>query len=103
MIRKLLRVGALLALVSNTVTAQLQQPPDQPMSAETFALYSRFFEYDNTLPLNGRTIARVDSATFVREKFAFDGWRGSRVRRRRGSARSPVRIARISWRSRRWS
>ena len=82
MIRTLLRAGVILALITSTAAAQRPQPPqppDQPMSAEAFALYSRFFDYDNTLPLNARTITRVDSATFIREKFAFDGWRSSRV------------------------
>jgi hypothetical protein len=55
----------------------------QPMSADAFALFSRFLDYDNTLPLNARTISRVDSARLcVRSSHSMAGAdRGSRADR----------------------
>jgi dienelactone hydrolase len=79
MMHRAVAAVVVLALCASATAAQRPQPPDQPMSADAFALFARFLDYDNTLPLNARTISRIDSATFVREKFAFDGWRGSRV------------------------
>jgi dienelactone hydrolase len=51
----------------------------QPVGAEGFRILSQIFTYDASLPLHARTLARFDTATFTREKFVMDGWRGSRV------------------------
>jgi dienelactone hydrolase len=45
----------------------------------SFRTLSGLFTYDASLPLNARTFERFDTATFVRQKLVFDGWRGSRV------------------------
>jgi dienelactone hydrolase len=37
------------------------------------------FGYDRTAPLNARTIGRVDTVGFIREKVVFDGGAGARV------------------------
>jgi dienelactone hydrolase len=52
----------------------------QPARTDSVArVHAALFSYDATLPLNARTFDRMDSATFVREKLVFDGWRGARV------------------------
>ena len=69
-----------------------------PLSAQNDAHYSALvqqFTYDATLPLNIHLIQHKDTTGFIRDKFAYDGWRGSRVPAivavpKDGSARYPV-------------
>jgi dienelactone hydrolase len=83
-----------LVMSMSAASAQRPQPPARPIGNEAFDLYQHFFDYDNSLPLNARTIERTDSASFHLEKFVFDGWH-SRVPGliafpRSAAARSPV-------------
>ncbi len=52
-------------------------PP--PIGDQAFRILSDFFTYDDTLALHAVTIDTVRTADWTRVKFAFDGWRGSRV------------------------
>lgn len=65
----------LVLLISTAATAAAQQPA----SDETFDILRDLFTYEASLPLNARVVQRLDSATFRRDKFIIDGWRGSRV------------------------
>lgn len=56
-------------------TARAQGTP----GADSFGVLASLFSYDVATPLNARSIQRLDSAAFIREKIVFDGWRGSRV------------------------
>lgn len=66
--------GVLLLLFASSASGQTNAAAD-----ERFAALAGLFTYDASLPLNARTFERFDTATFVREKFVFDGWQGSRV------------------------
>lgn len=71
-LRWLSRLILPLALAA-TARAQGTSGPD------SFDVLASLFSYDVATPLNARSIQRLDSAAFVREKIVFDGWRGSRV------------------------
>lgn len=50
-----------------------------PIGDQAFRVLSDFFTYDDTLPFHAEVIDTVRTAAYTRIKFAFDGWRGSRV------------------------
>lgn len=64
----------LVLFFASSASAQIR-----PASDERFAILANLFTYDAALPLHARTFERFDTATFIREKIVFDGWRGSRV------------------------
>jgi dienelactone hydrolase len=73
--RRLAAIAVIVLAAAGTVEAQQRQP----VGEEAFTVVRSLFEYDASLPLNSRTIQTFDTISFKREKFAFDGWRGSRV------------------------
>jgi len=72
MIRRL--IGLVLAMAVMAPGAGGQSAP-----RDSFVGVSTLFAYDAALPLNARVIQKTDTATFIREKVVYDGWRGSRV------------------------
>jgi dienelactone hydrolase len=70
---------ALYALLNITTALPAQRNPTAALGDQAFGVLKQFLAYDPALPLNVVILEKYDSATFMREKFAFDGWRYSRV------------------------
>ena len=64
-----------------TVLAQdgLDSISFRPLDESALNTVIAFFRYDSTLPLDGRTIEKYESRTYIREKIVFTGVRGDRV------------------------
>ena len=58
---------------------QAQDTTAQPIGDEAYRAVITFFEYDRTIPLDARVLARTEEQTYVREKIVFTGGRGDRV------------------------
>lgn len=70
----------MLALMSDcALFAQSKSESVKSGATGEFEILRDFFEYDKSVPLNGRVVKREDYAEFVREKIVFRGTRDSRV------------------------
>lgn len=72
-------IASLFGLAPGFSSAQEAPEATLPLRAvgvEAFEALSRFFDYDATIPLQGRIVERKDRDLSVREKFVFRGVRG---------------------------
>jgi pimeloyl-ACP methyl ester carboxylesterase len=70
--------------------------PLQPISGEALDAVRRFYDYDATIPLEGRVVELKENETFVRERIVFRGVEGFLVpgylERPRSGAAGPVPV-----------
>jgi dienelactone hydrolase len=57
----------------------MQSASRMPIGDEAFRAVLSFFDYDRTVPLEARILARSEEPEYVREKIVFTGGRGDRV------------------------
>lgn len=76
-------ISPLLILLVLTVSARAQQAETsvsmKPVGPEAFAVMSRFFDYDRSMPLDARTVARQETPEYLREKIVFRSTGDKRV------------------------
>lgn len=76
-------ISSLLILLVLAVSAPAQQAETsvsmKPVGEEAFAVMSRFFDYDRSMPLDARTVARQETPEYLREKIVFRSTGDKRV------------------------
>jgi dienelactone hydrolase len=77
-IRVVLLLIATVPLLTGTAHAQVATP-GEPLSSDAYRAVVPFFQYDRTIPLDARVVARAETKEFIREKVVFTGGRGDRV------------------------
>ncbi|WP_343485625.1 alpha/beta fold hydrolase [Allomuricauda sp. d1] len=50
-----------------------------PIKSEAFKVMSQFFDYDKTIPLEVKTVDKIEETSYIREKIVFQGVGNSRV------------------------
>jgi dienelactone hydrolase len=71
--------ASVLVLSCTSASAQGDEPPLEPIGAEAFEVLRDLYEYDTDVPLECRTVHRLEEPEYVREKLVFRGIRDSRV------------------------